>query len=150
MIRSFLRILPLFLLLASGILLLKGSPLLTQPLSEGLAIPLGTLIAWLGMSMLPLSILLGIRYIRKPISLVYRKYNRLFRFLTVLGAAWGLVSFLLAGNWSLTFSSNEGFQGSDAAFDLFIGYTAFVSILSLLSFIIFLIHHLIITLKQKR
>ena len=150
MLRSFFRIFPLLLLVASGILLLWGSSILTLPLMRGVEIPLGSLIAWLCISMLPLSILLGIRYIRKPISLAYRRYNRFFRLLTIMGLAWGLISFLLAGNWSFTFSGGMGFRGSDAAFDIFVGYSSIVILLSLLTFIVFLIHHFIITVKQKR
>lgn len=150
MIRSLLRILPLLLLIFSCILLLEGSHLLNQPLYEGSELPAGTFAAWLGISMLPLSILLGIRYVRKPISTAYRFYNRAFTAFTLLGALWGFVSYLLAGNWTYTFSGNGDFRGSEAAFNIFVGYSAILVVLSLLTFITFLIHHLIIKTKQKR
>jgi len=101
MIRTWLRILPLLLLIGSGILLLEGLPILTEPVIEGKGLPFGTLIAWLGISMLPLSILIGIRLIRKPTSQAYRFYKQAFMVFTMLGAAWGAVSYLLAGNWRL-------------------------------------------------
>jgi hypothetical protein len=149
MIRSILRMVPLLLLVFSLILILMESPLLTQPVAEGSQLPAGSLIAWLCLSMFPLSILVGIRYIRKPISVVYRFYNRAFILYTILGMGWGLLAYLLAGNWSFTFSSDGVFRGSDAAFDIFLAYTAFIVSFSLLTFIIFLVHRLIIHLKKQ-
>jgi len=149
MIRKTLRILPLLILIGSGILLLEGSPLLGRPLVAGSEIPLGTLIAWLCLSTLPLSMVAGIRYIRKPISAVYRFYKRAFSLFILLGLAWGLFSNFLAGNWNFVFSGEEAFRGSETAFTVFVAYTAFIVLGSLLTFIIFLIHHLSITLKQK-
>jgi hypothetical protein len=149
MIRTILRLLPLLILIATCILLLQESPLLTLPLLEGSDIPGGTIIAWLFLITLPLSILLGIRYIRKPTSVVYRFYRRAFSLYTILGLGWGILTYLLSGNWSYTFSSEMIFKGSEAAFNMFLAYTVFTVLLSVLTFIIFLIHHLIIKLKQK-
>ena len=150
MIRTWLRILPLLLLIGSGILLLEGLPILTEPIIEGLGLPFGTLIAWVGISMFPFSILIGIRIIRKPTSQVYRFYNRAFWILTLLGLAWGGSSYLLAGNWNYTFSNAESFGGSERAFNIFLIYTSFVISITLLTFVILGIHHLIINQKHKR
>ncbi len=150
MIRIWIRIIPLLLLIASAILLLEGLPILTEPVIEGYGLPFGTLIAWVGISMFPLSILMGIRFIRKPVSAVYLFYKRVFFVFTLLGVAWGGISFLLAGNWTYTFSNDEGFRGSEQAFDLFLTYTAVVISMTLLTFVIFGIHHLIINQKRKR
>ena len=150
MIRLWLRILPLLLLIACCILMLEESPILTEPVIEGLGLPLGTLIAWVGITMFPFSILIGIRLIRKPISVVYRFYHRAFILLTLLATPWGLVSYLLAGNWAITFSNSDGFRGSEQAFSVFLYYTAFVISLTLLFIIIFAMHHLIINQKNKR
>ena len=150
MIRTWLRILPLLLLIGSCILLLEGLPILTEPVIEGIGLPFGTLIAWVGISMFPFSILMGIRFIRKPTSLVYRYYKRAFLIFTLLGIAWGGISYLLSGNWTYTFSTDEGFRGGDRAFNIFLTYTAFVISLTLLTFVIFGIHHLIINQKHKR
>jgi len=150
MIRIWLRILPLLLLIGSCILLLEGLPILTEPVIEGIGLPFGTLITWVGISMFPLSIVIGIRFIRKPTSQVYRFYHRAFFVFTMLGVAWGGISYLLSGNWTYTFSNDEGFRGSEQAFDIFLIYTAFVISISLLTFVIFGIHHLIIYQKHKR
>ncbi len=149
MIRTWLRILPLLLLIGSGILMLEGSPFLNEPLYKGSEFPIGTLVAWIGVIMLPLSILIGIRIIRKPISRVYRFYHRVFLSLSLLSISWGLVSYLLAGNWAYTFSSNSGFKGSEQAFTVFLYYTSILFSLTLLFLIIFGIHHLIIKNKKK-
>ena len=149
MIRTWLRILPLLLLIGSCILLLEGLPVLSEPLIKGLRLTLGTLIAWVGITMLPFSILIGIRLIRKPISLAYRFYHRAFLIMTLLSLLWGVVSFLLAGNWAYTFTKHEGFRGSEQAFSVFLYYSASIISLSLLLFIIFGIHHLIIQQKKK-
>lgn len=149
MIRTWLRILPLLLLIGSGILILEGLPILTEPLYEGSELPFGTFVAWVGLSMLPLSILMGIRLIRKPISAVYRFYNRVFWLFTVLALAWGPLSYILAGNWAFTFSNSSGFKGSEQAFSVFLSYTIIVISLTLLTFLIFGIHYLIIKNTKK-
>ncbi len=150
MIRTWLRILPLLLLIGSGILLLEGLPILMEPVIEGIGLPFGTLIAWVGISMFPCSILIGVRLIRKPTTQVYSFYKRVFFVFTLLGVAWGGISYLLAGNWTYTFSNDEGFRGSERAFNIFLIYTFFVISITLLTFVIFGIHHLIINQKHKR
>lgn len=150
MLRTWLRILPLLLLIGSGIMMLEGLPILNEPLFKGCGLPFGTLVTWIGITMLPFSILIGIRIIRKPISNIYRFYNRGFWFLSLLSATWGLVSYILAGNWTFTFSNNNGYKGSDQAFTAFLYYTATLISLTLLFLLIFGIHHLIIYQKHKR
>ena len=149
MIRTWLRILPLLLLIASGILMLEGLPLLTEPLFKGSELLLGTLVAWVGIIMVPLSILIGIRIIRKPISSAYRFYHRVFLLLSLISLTWGLVSYLLAGNWAYTFVNSGGFKGSEQAFTVFLYFTAILISLTLLFLVIFGIHHLIIKNKKK-
>ena len=148
MIRTWLRILPLLLLIGSGILMLEGLPLLTEPLFKGSELLLGTLVAWVGIIMVPFSILIGIRIIRKPISPVYRFYHRVFLLLSLLSLTWGLVSYLMAGNWLYTFVNSGGFIGSEKAFDVFHYFTAILISLTLLFLLIFGIHHLIIKNKK--
>lgn len=150
MIRSLLRTIPLLLLTFGLVLLLSGSHLLAQPVFEGSPLPVGSLAAWMSLSMFPLSIILGIRYIRKPISRVYRFYRQAFVLNVLLGILWGPVCFLLAGNWAFAFSDQGIFRGSDTAFRVFVSYTALLGGVSLLTFIIFLIHHSIIHLKRKQ
>ncbi len=149
MIRPWLIALPLLLLIGSSILLLEGSPILTQAVREGGELPFGTLVAWVGITMVPCSILIGIRLIRKPISPVYRFYHLAFLGLTLFSSLWGVVSFLLAGNWTYTFSNTEKFRGGEQASSVFIYYTGILISLTLLLFIAFGIHHLYIQIKKK-
>ena len=149
MFRPWLKVLPLLLLIGSSILLLEGSPILTQAVREGGGLPFGTLVAWVGIIMVPCSILLGIRLIRKPISPVYRFYNRAFLGLTLFSSLWGGVSYLLAGNWAFTFSESEKFRGSEQAGSVFMYYTGILISLTLLLFLAFGIHHLYIQIKKK-
>ena len=149
MFRPWLKVLPLLLLIGSSILLLEGSPILTQAVREGGGLPFGTLVAWVGIIMVPCSILVGIRLIRKPISPVYRFYNRAFLGLTLFSFLWGGISYLLAGNWAFTFSESEKFRGSEQAGSVFMYYTGILISLTLLLFLAFGIHHLYIQIKKK-
>ena len=121
--RRLFRLLPLLLFLASLLLILLESPILLQPLLNNPEIPVGTLISWLCIIMLPLSIIMNIRRIRKPTSKVYRFYKRVFLCFLLLGASWGFISYYLAGNWSFTFSDTGVFRGSEEAFQLIVTYT---------------------------
>lgn len=149
MIRTWLRLLPLLLLIACGIVMLEGLPILTETVREGSGLPFGTLIAWLGICMLPFSILMGIRIIRKPISFAHRFYRRVFCLISLFSLFWGLVSYLLAGNWAFTFTSSTGFKGGEKAYTVFLYYTAILISLSLLFLISLIIHQLILKLKKK-
>ncbi len=149
MIRTWLRILPLLLLIGSAILLLEGLPLLNEPLFNGSELRFGALVVWVGIIMLPFSILIGIRIIRKPISTAYRFYHWVFLLLSLLSLSWGLVSYLLAGNWAYTFVNSGGVKGNEQAYTVFLYFTAILISLTLLFLIIFGIHHLIIKNKKK-
>lgn len=148
--KRFFRLLPLLLFLACLILIASGSPILEEPLMSDLEIPRGTLISWLCIAMLPLSIIMSIRRIRKPTSRVYRFYKRVFICLFLPGAAWGFISYYLAGNWAFTFSDTGVFRGSEKAFQLIVKYTFTLISLTLLIMIIFGIHHFIISKKRNK
>ncbi len=148
--RRLFRLLPLLLFLACLLLILTGSPLLVKPVMNELEIPFGTLISWVGIAMLPLSVIMGIRLIRKPTSLAYRFYKRVFICLFLFSAAWGLISYYLAGNWAFTYSDTGVFRGSEKAFQLIVKYTFTLISLNLLFLLIFGIHHLIISKKHNK
>jgi hypothetical protein len=149
MMRLF-RLLPLLLFLASLLLILSGSPILVKPLMSEFEIPMGTLISWLCIAMLPLSIIMGIRLIRKPTSKVYRFYKRVFLFFFLLGGSWGLLSYYLAGNWAFTFSDTGVFRGSEKAFQSIVTYTFTLISLILLFLVIFGINHFIISKRHSK
>jgi small-conductance mechanosensitive channel len=99
--------------------------------------------------MLPLSIVVGIKILRKPISPVYLFYHRAFLLLALFASFWGLVSYVLAGNWTFSFSNTDRFKGSEQAFSVFRYYTAIIISLTIFLLIVFGIHHLIIKTKKK-
>jgi hypothetical protein len=141
------RIIPLLILTTCLILLASGSPLLVKPIVAGSEFPFGSLIAWLGISSLPLSLLFGIHSLGEPPSRGYKVINLMLKGLTLLGLVWGLVSYLLAGNWSFSFGGSEKFQGSHEAFAVFTFYTAILVSLSLLIILVVGIHQLILRTK---
>lgn len=149
MIRIWIRILPLLLLIGSGILILEGLALLNEPLFKGSELLFGTLVVWVGIIMVPFSILIGIRIIRKPISAAYRFYYRVFLLLSLLSICWGLVSYMLAGNWAYVFINSGGFKGSEKTLTVFLYFSAILISLTLLFLVIFGIHHLIIKNRKK-
>lgn len=148
--RRLFRLLPILLFLACLLLIATGSPILEKPVRNELEIPFGTLISWVCIAMLPLSIIMSIRLIRKPTSKAYRFYKRVFICLFLLSAAWGLISYYLAGNWSFTYSNTGVFRGSEKAFQIIVTYTFTLISLTLLFLVIFGIHHLIISKKHKK
>lgn len=137
------RILPLLFLGTCLFLLVSGSPVLLRPILAGSEFPCGTLIAWVGLASLPLSMLLNIRPLREASSRIYKVYKMVLMGFTLLSLCWGIVSYLLAGNWMFSFGDSEKFQGSPEAFFIFILYTAILVSLSLLILLIHGIHQLI-------
>jgi uncharacterized BrkB/YihY/UPF0761 family membrane protein len=81
---------------------------------------------------------------------MHRLFRRIFTLFTLLGMVWGLISYLLAGNWSYTFSSEMTFLGSDTAFKIFLIYTICIISIPLLTFTVFLIHHFLFKKTLKR
>jgi hypothetical protein len=105
----------MILTLSVIILLVTGSPLLTIAFDSDSKIPSGTLITWIGMISLPLTIYWGIEELRKPSSKLNRFLSGFLKFIIVLGILWVPISYLLAGNLSFSFSEKETFQGGQYA-----------------------------------
>lgn len=148
--RRLFRLLPLFLFIACLLLIVTESPILVKPLMNELEFPVGTLISWLCIALLPISIIMSIRLIRRPTSKAYRFYKRVYIVFFLLGASWGLFSYYLLGNWAFTYSNTGVFRGSEEAFHLIATYTFTLISLTLLFLIIFGIHHYIISKKHKK
>jgi len=96
-------------------LLVTGSSLLTMALNSDKTIPFGTIITWIGMISLPLTIYWGIKELRKPSSKLNRILSGLLKTIIVLGILWVPISYLLAGNLSFSFTEKETFQGGQDA-----------------------------------
>ncbi|WP_420378886.1 hypothetical protein [Gilvibacter sp.] len=113
-------------------LLLTGSSLLNYNLSKSGAIPLGTFITWIGLVALSLSVYWGVRSLRQPHNLMYRRLSLVLKVAIGLAVLWVPVSFALAGNISFNFSTKPGFQGGQEAMRIFWGYTYGIAIGALL------------------
>ena len=109
----------LILTLITIILLITGSSLLTMALGSNKSIPFGTLITWVGMISLPLTIYWGIKELRKPSGKLNKILSRFLKIIIILGILWVPISYLLAGNLSFSFSENETFQGGQTAMKWF-------------------------------
>ena len=109
----------LVLTLSVIILLAAGSSLLTIALDKDESIPVGTLMTWMGMISLPLTIYWGIKELRKPSRELNRILSRFIKIIIILGILWVPISYLLAGNLSFSFSEKETFQGGQDAMKWF-------------------------------
>ena len=130
--RKSLVFLALGVFACSAWLLATGSPWLLVEVTWAPGLPLGTLVAWAGIVALPVASLLGFhRYLDRD-SRLSRASRYSVLCLLVLSAAWGLVSYGLAGNWAFNFSNqSESFRGSVAAGGVFRAYTVMVVAASL-------------------
>jgi len=109
----------LILALSTIILLVTGSSLLVIYLDDKKTIPLGSLITWAGMVSLPLTIFFGIREMRKPTTKLHKILAYLLKMIIILAIFWAPISYLLAGNFSFSFSEKETFQGGQVAMQWF-------------------------------
>ena len=137
----------LILTLATIILLVTGSSLLTMALDSHKTIPFGTLITWAGMISLPLTIYWGVKELRKPSRKVNRILSGFLKIIIVLGILWVPISYLLAGNLSFSFSEKETFQGGQAAMQWFWRLSYGIGLGAILTLIIYWISLLFIKKK---
>ncbi|WP_130287458.1 hypothetical protein [Aquimarina brevivitae] len=105
----------LLITLAALTLLITGSPVLNWSVDANNQFPLGTIITWAGMIGLPATLYFGIRALRKPTPSFHKILSLLLRIAIVLGILWVPLSYVLAGNFSFSFSNKATFQGGQAA-----------------------------------
>lgn len=121
----------LLIFLTSLLLLASGSPVLVLSLSDTMGLPLGNVIAWLGMLSLVLMIWFASPGLRQSPTATDRFYRGIWIVLLVLALAWPLVSYALAGNWEFSFRRRDVFQGSGEAATWFFRYSFTVMLLPL-------------------
>ncbi len=109
----------LIVTLGVAALLVTGSSLLTMALDKGNSIPAGTLITWVGMISLPLTVYWGISDLRHPVKALHRILAVILKVIVVLGILWVPISYLLAGNLSFSFTERTEFQGGQLAMRIF-------------------------------
>ena len=138
----------LTVLVITAVLLISGSSILIRPLSSDPYIPLGTPITWLGIISLPLSIYLGNKKFRNPSNSKSKFLSDFLKICLFLAILWAPVCYLLAGNFSNTFTEKEEFQGGQLAMQWFWRFTYGIVIAPFLIFIISLIFALFGTSKK--
>lgn len=99
-------LLPLLLLVSLYVLFFQPGILGISIVENG-EFPLGTLISWLIVFLFSLFFYLIISVESK--NIFGRISNVLLVFNVLIGAFWGLFSFLLAGNWNFVFNDNLAF-----------------------------------------
>ncbi len=130
----------LFLLVVS-ILLIGGSEWLVWPIWDDPFFPLGTLLTWLFVVVLPATILLGVSNFHPPQDRFSKRYWMAFLALVGLAASWGGVAYALAGNWNFSFRGDAPtFRGSSAASPYFWRFTYALLVLPILLLLVYKLH----------
>ncbi|MBT8236911.1 MAG: hypothetical protein KJO04_12005 [Bacteroidia bacterium] len=127
----------LVIFIAALTLLFTGSPVLDRSMSKTANIPWGTLITWLGMISLPLSLYLSAKKLRRPVSKIQKYLSLILKALIFLAILWVPICYLLAGNIAFNFSSGEGFQGGQTAMKWFWRYSYGIPIATIVLFLLY-------------
>ena len=102
-------------MLVSAFLLVTASPILGRPVPGLGAMPVGTLVSWIGIVALPLAIYSGLGGLHPPRRATDCVMNAVMKALLILAVAWVPICYALSGNLAFTFESNSGFRGSETA-----------------------------------
>lgn len=107
-------------------LLISGSSILVKPVIPESSVPVGTVSTWLGLIALSLLFVYGNNKLNAPKNNFEQTIRFGFKTCFFLALFWGLVSYLLAGNWSYNFKTSDEFVGSNEAYEVFRYYTLLV------------------------
>ena len=130
-------------------LIVTGSPILTMPVIKGSAFPFGTLISWVGLIALTTSVYFAFKKITGSDGSNHRLFGFAFKGIVILGALWGIIGFLLSGNWAFTFQNHDEFRGSIEASKYFWTFTAALVFSPILLILIFWFAFLVWKLMKK-
>lgn len=130
----------------SAYLLITGSSILNKLFLESLQLPYGTIITWLGLVGLSLSVYLGIEKLRNPKKWLTKILSIQLRITLILALFWIVISAILAGNLSFSFSQTDSFQGGQLAMKIFWVINYALVIIPILVFVSF---HILKSLKIK-
>lgn len=112
-------IISIIVTLISFYLLVSGSRLLTVLLIDKPQLPLGTISTWFGFIGLSSSIYLGVKNLRSPQNWMEKLLSQQLKASLTLSVLWILISFILAGNLTFSFSESTTFQGGQSAMKIF-------------------------------
>lgn len=135
----------LTILVFTFFLLVTGSSILTIPLDDNNAVPLGTFITWAGIISLPMTIYWGVKKLRSPTGYVYTYLSNILKGILILTVMWVPICYLLAGNISFSFTEKETFQGGQLAMKWFWRFSYTIAIVP----VAILIIHLILSIVKK-
>ena len=130
---------PIIILVSSLFLVVTGSPILNKPFIKDSTLPLGTLISWIGIIALTLTIYCIFNKIHSYNSKNHKILRYVFKGIISLASIWGFIGFLFANNWAFTFQNHDKFRGSIYASLFFWIYTATLVLFPILLIIILLL-----------
>lgn len=131
------------------LLLVTGSSILDNSMSQTRNIPFGNLTTWLGMIALPLSVYWGSNSFRQPDTRFRSFLAILLKILIILGILWAPICYLLAGNFAFNFSEVEGFQGGQSAMRWFWYYSYGLPLACILLLLVFWIITVVRKLRRN-
>lgn len=105
--------------LIATFLLISSPTVLLYNLASSYNFPAGTLITWFGFMGLSLSVYLSVANLRNPKNRFNKLLSYQIKTTIVIAALWVLISYLLAGNLSFTFTDKVEFQGGQLAMKIF-------------------------------
>ncbi len=144
--RTFWLILTAFTVVFTGYLLITGSGWLEYPLWNHPYIPLGTFIAWAGLSAFPALFYFALDWQRPKRSSLSTLYILPIRVSLVMGLAWGMVSLLLAGNLNFSFSGGNGYWTYSRVWRI---YTVMVLVLPIVALILWGLYFVLIRIIRR-
>lgn len=118
-------------------LIVTGSPILNVPLYKESAFPLGTIVSWIGLIAFTFTMCFAFNKIHRANNSIHKIIRIVFGGIVILASIWGLIGYLLAGNWAFTFQNHDEFRGSIEASRYFWICTASLVLLPILLFLIF-------------
>jgi hypothetical protein len=114
----------LLILITCLFLIVKGSAVLNMPVIKGTAFPVGTIVSWIGLIALAVTLFSIFNKICNSLGPGARILRYVYLGFTILAALWGFIGFFLAGNWAFTFHNHDDIRGSIEASEVFMYFTA--------------------------
>ncbi len=122
------------LIFASIYILIYQPQILEIPVFKSLNLPLGSLISWLLVFLIPMFFYLNLGF--RSDSKAQQWLKIILKVNILVSLLWGFISYLIAGNWNFIFTNNTGLMR-------WIGFTTIIVITPLLIFLFWVVLKLI-------